>query len=68
MHKLTLAHGTASPSQTHLHATTTPPSRRQSALAGLAGQLQSIFTELLAGEAYRHGIPPHLRCDVGMCR
>ncbi len=66
MHKLNFAHGAATRPQTLLLApTTTPPSRRTTALAALTGQLQSVLTELLAGEAYRHGVPPQLKRDVG---
>lgn len=65
MQKLNFAHGAASRPQTPLLAPTTPPSRRTTALAALTGQLQSVLTELLAGESYRHGIPPQLKRDVG---
>jgi hypothetical protein len=66
MQKLNFAHGAASRPQTPpLAPTTTPPSRRTTALSGMAGQLQSVLTELLAGEAYRYGVPPQLRRDVG---
>lgn len=65
MQKLDLAHGAALRPQTLTLVRTVPPSRRETALAGLAGQLQSVLTELLAGEAYRHGIPPQLKQDVG---
>ncbi|MFV3074312.1 hypothetical protein [Niveispirillum fermenti] len=66
MQKLDLAHGAASPLQTPSLACTVPPSRRATALAGLAGQLHLVLTELLAGESYRTGIPPHLHRDVGL--
>lgn len=65
MQKLNLVHGAALPPQALLLAPTTPPSRRTTALAGLAAQLQSVLTELLAGEAYRHSVPPQLKRDVG---
>lgn len=65
MQKLNFAHGAALRPQTPPLAPTTPPSRRTTALAALTGQLQSVLTELLAGEAYRHGIPPQLKRDVG---
>ncbi|AUN29671.1 hypothetical protein [Niveispirillum cyanobacteriorum] len=65
MQKLNFAHGAATRSQTLPLAPTTPPSRRTTALAGMAGQLQSVLTELLAGEAYRYGVPPQLKRDVG---
>ncbi len=65
MQKLNFAHGAATRPQTPSLAPTTPPSRRTTALAGLAAQLQSVLTELLAGEAYRHGVPPQLKRDVG---
>jgi hypothetical protein len=65
MQKLNFAHGAAQRPQTLTLVPTTPPSRRATALSGLAGQLQSVLTELLAGEAYRHGVPPQLRRDVG---
>lgn len=66
MQKLNLAHGAALRPQTLRLVQTVPPSRQQTGLAGLAGQLQSVLTELLAGEAYRYGIPPQLRRDAGM--
>lgn len=65
MQKLNLVHGAALRPQTPVLACTTPPSRRMTALSGLAGQLQAVLTELLAGEAYRHGLSPHLKRDVG---
>lgn len=65
MQKLNFAHGATLRPQTLPLAPTTPPSRRATALSGLAAQLQSVLTELLAGESYRHGIPPHLKRDVG---
>lgn len=65
MQKLNFAHGAATRPQTLPLAPTTPPSRRTTALAGLAAQLQSVLTELLAGEAYRYGVPPQLKRDVG---
>ncbi len=65
MQKLNFAHGAAMRPQTPALAPTIPPSRRTTALSGLAAQLQSVLTELLAGESYRHGIPPHLKRDVG---
>lgn len=66
MQKLNLAHGAASPLHAPTLAPTVPPSRRDTALAGLAGQLQLVLTELLAGDGYRTGIPPHLHRDVGL--
>lgn len=65
MQKLNFAHGAATRPQALTLVPTTPPSRRATALSGLAGQLQSVLTELLAGECYRHGIPPQLKRDVG---
>ncbi|MFV3127787.1 hypothetical protein [Niveispirillum sp. KHB5.9] len=65
MQKLNLVHGAAPRPQTLAFARTTPPSRRMTAFSGLAGQLQVVLTELLAGETYRHGISPQLKRDVG---
>ncbi len=66
MQKLNFVHGAATRPQTlSLAPTTTPPSRRTTALSGMAGQLQSVLTELLAGEAYRYGAPPQSKRDVG---
>lgn len=28
--------------------------------------LQNVLTEILIGEAYRHGLSPHLRRDIGL--
>lgn len=66
MQKLNLAHGAAPRLQTLRLVQTIPPSRRQTGLAGLAGQIQSVLTELLAGEAYRCGVPPQLPRDTGI--
>ncbi|WP_035707459.1 hypothetical protein [Niveispirillum irakense] len=48
-----------------LGVATVPPSRRVTILAGLAGQIQSVLAELLAGETHRYGLSPHLRRDIG---
>lgn len=48
-----------------LGVATVPPSPRVTLLAGLASQIQSVLTELLAGEAHRYGLSPHLRRDIG---
>lgn len=40
------------------------PSRRIAAAAALAGQLATVLSELLAGDAYRCGMSPHLCRDV----
>ncbi|OYQ32639.1 hypothetical protein CHU95_17860 [Niveispirillum lacus] len=66
MQKLNFAHGAALRPQTLALDPVTPPSRRTTALSGLAAQLQSVLTELLAGEAYRLGLSPHLKRDVGL--
>lgn len=48
-----------------LGVVTVPPSRRVTVLAGLASQIQSVLTELLAGEMYGYSLSPHLRRDIG---
>lgn len=42
------------------------PNRVGTGWWGFAGSLQKVLTELLAGEAYRHGLSPHLQRDVGL--
>lgn len=65
MQKLNFAHGAATRPHAPPCAPTVPPSRRSTMLAGMAAQMLPVLTELLAGDAYRHGIPPHLHRDVG---